>query len=158
MTWPAGGTPDAIEHVSRKTQFEAIQTFPPARKYVFEGSRPAMTIATNRQDRPYRSENALYKAAGDFLRGLTASGQVAPGLTLKGLNHTLGAALAELGIDPRTAKDAMQERTLATALHYSNRADTRRNSDTAMREMDRWLKGEHDLENSAPYFGKPEPK
>ncbi len=147
MSWRAL-TPKGVENKSRKTAFDALQSIPAALAPVFAGERSAVTIATNARGKPFKTENALYKASGDFLRGLEG---VEPGLTMKGLNHTLGTALAERGVDPRTAKDAMQKRTLSTALHYSRRADTRRNSQTALNELGNWL----GLENSEAHAGKP---
>ncbi|MCL4716716.1 MAG: hypothetical protein KJZ75_17530 [Hyphomonadaceae bacterium] len=139
MLWPK---PEAkgVANVSRKTRFDALQNIPPALAWVFDGERPAVTIATNKSGKPFPSENALYKASGEFLRDLAKAKKVAKGLTMKGLNHTLGAALAEQGVDPRTAKDAMQKKSLATALHHSRRADTRRNASAALDRFDEWLK------------------
>lgn len=144
----AGG----IEGVSQKTRFDALQYVPPTLSWVFEGERPAVTIATNTRGKPFRSENALAKASGDFLRGLAKKGIVKPGLTMKGLNHTLGTALAERKVDPRSAMDAQQKKTLATTLHYSRRADTRRNAQNALGELEKWLA----LENDQSVSGKPE--
>ncbi|MGD2132527.1 MAG: hypothetical protein PVI23_07015 [Maricaulaceae bacterium] len=132
-------TPEGIANVSDKTAFETVQSIPAALAWVFEGKRPADMIASNKRDKPFSTANALYKASGDFLREMIASGDLGEGLTMKGLNHTLGAALAERGVDLRTAKDAMQKRTLATALHYARRADTKRHAKSAISELDLWL-------------------
>jgi hypothetical protein len=151
MLWSAMKS-ESVEGVSRKTGFDALQHVPPALAWVFQGERPAVTIATNAKGKPFRSENALAKASGDFLRGLTKKGLVQPGLTMKGLNHTLGTALAERKVDPRSAMDAQQKKTLSTTLHYSRRADTRRNALDALGEFEKWLT----LENDQCDSGKPE--
>lgn len=142
----------AVEGRSKKTRFDALQDIPPSLAWVFEGNRPAVTVATNANGKPFKSDNALAKASGDFLRRLIREGVVAPGLTMKGLNHTLGTALAEQGVDPRSAMDAQQKKTLTTTLHYSRRADTRRNARQALSELEKWLS----LENSLSDSGKPE--
>lgn len=149
MTWRAL-TPDGIANISQKTKFATTQRVPPSLAAYLAGNRPALTIATNTRGRPFKSENALSKASGDFLRTLAEKGATAPGLTIKGLNHTLGSALAERGVDIRTAKDAMQKRSLQTTLHYSRRADTRRNAHQAIGELENWLA----VENSEPQDGK----
>lgn len=151
MLWSAV-RPEGVEHVSRKTQFEALQHIPSSLAWVFDGDRPAVTIATNKMGMPFKDDAALAKASGDFLRRLSKAGMVKPGLTMKGLNHTLGTALAERRVDPRSAMDAQQKKTLSTTLHYSRRADTRRNAQNALGELEKWLT----LENSPSENGKPE--
>jgi hypothetical protein len=145
-------TSRGVATTSRKTQFDALQHIPASLAWVFEGDRPAVTVATNATGKPFKTDNALAKASGDFLRRIIKSGMVAPGLTMKGLNHTLGTALAERKVDPRSAMDAQQKKTLTTTLLYSRRADTRRNAQEALRELDNWLA----LENFEDESGKPE--
>ena len=151
MLWSAL-KPSGVERISSKTQFDALQCVPTSLAWVFEGNRPAVTIATNQLGKPFKTENALGKASGEFLRGLAKMEFVGPGLTMKGLNHTLGTALAERKVDPRSAMDAQQKKTLSTTLHYSRRADTRRNAQEALGELDKWLT----LENFQGESGKPE--
>jgi integrase len=57
---------------------------------------------------------------------LEASGAVSPGLTLKGLRHTMATILAEMGYDDRTVADALGHQTLAMAQHYSRHANRAR--------------------------------
>ncbi len=49
-----------------------------------------------------------------------------PGLTLKGLRHTVTTILSEMGYDERTIADMLGQRTTAMARHYSSRADKTR--------------------------------
>lgn len=48
-----------------------------------------------------------------------------PGLTLKGLRHTVATILAEMGYDERTIADMLGQKTTEMARHYSRRADKR---------------------------------
>jgi integrase len=58
---------------------------------------------------------------------LEETGEVAPGLTLKGLRHTVATILAEMdGIDERTIADVLGQETIEMARHYSRRADKSR--------------------------------
>mgnify|MGYP001765511855 CR=1 FL=1 len=48
---------------------------------------------------------------------------VAPGLTFKGLRHTVANILAEMGKDGRTVADVLGQKTTQMGDHYSRRAD-----------------------------------
>ncbi|MEF2554096.1 tyrosine-type recombinase/integrase [Aurantimonas sp. A2-1-M11] len=62
---------------------------------------------------------------------LEKAGAVRPGLTLKGLRHTVATILAEIGFDNRSIADLLGQKTEAMAAHYSRRADrTRKNTAT----------------------------
>jgi len=47
-------------------------------------------------------------------------------LTLKGLRHTVGTMLAEMGMDDRTIADYLGQATIAMAQHYSKKANRTR--------------------------------
>jgi integrase len=56
---------------------------------------------------------------------------VQPGLTLKGLRHTVATVLREMGKDFATIADALGQKSEAMAKHYSRRADmSKRNTAT----------------------------
>lgn len=74
--------------------------------------------ALDRMWRPLRAE-------------MKADGIAAPGLTLKGLRHTVGGILGELGWDGRAIADFLGQKTVAMGEFYSRRADKRRKT-TAM--------------------------
>ena len=58
-------------------------------------------------------------------------GSVNPGLTLKGLRHTVATILAEMGFDNRSIADLLGQKTEAMAAHYSRPADrTQKNTAT----------------------------
>ena len=67
---------------------------------------------------------------------LEQAGTVGPGLTLKGLRHTVATILAESGFDDRTIADMLGQRTLAMAQHYSRRADRSRKMATVIESFD----------------------
>lgn len=49
---------------------------------------------------------------------------IGPGLTLKGLRHTVATILAEIdGIDERAIADVLCHKTVEMARHYSRHAD-----------------------------------
>lgn len=50
---------------------------------------------------------------------------IEPGLTLKGLRHTVATILSEMGYDGRTIADMLGQKTTAMGEHYSRRADKR---------------------------------
>ena len=52
-----------------------------------------------------------------------ALGHPGPGLTLYGLRHTVAVILRELGYDERTIADALGQKTIEMARHYSEGAD-----------------------------------
>jgi len=54
---------------------------------------------------------------------LEDNGLAQPGLTLKGLRHTVATILAEIGYDERTIADMLQQKTIEMARHYSRDAD-----------------------------------
>lgn len=54
---------------------------------------------------------------------LEKAGAIGPGLTLYGLRHTVAVILREIGHDERTIADALGQKTIEMARHYSRRAD-----------------------------------
>ncbi|MGU3402399.1 tyrosine-type recombinase/integrase [Methylobacterium brachiatum] len=70
---------------------------------------------------------------------LEASGRVQPGLTLYGLRHTVAVILREIGFDERTIADALGQRTIEMARHYSEGADLRRKMAPVVAAFDREL-------------------
>ncbi|MFL5012512.1 tyrosine-type recombinase/integrase [Rhizobium sp.] len=55
---------------------------------------------------------------------LEEAGEVQPGLTLKGLRHTVAIILREMGKDYATIAETLGQKAEAMAKHYSRRADT----------------------------------
>jgi integrase len=67
---------------------------------------------------------------------LEQAGIVAPGLTLKGLRHTVATILAELGFDERTIADMLGQKTIEMARHYSRRANRTRKLTAVIESFD----------------------
>lgn len=85
----------------------------------------AVTVCANSQGRPWTVSG--FRASWRTVRlRLEEAEAVAPGLTLKGLRHTVATILAEAGFDDRTIADVLGQRTTAMAQHYSRRADRSR--------------------------------
>jgi integrase len=58
-----------------------------------------------------------------FKTGLEADGLIQPGLTLKGLRHTVATTLREAGLDERRIAGLMGQKTLSMARHHSRAAN-----------------------------------
>lgn len=58
-----------------------------------------------------------------FKTGLGAEGLIQPGLTLKGLRHTIATTLREAGLDKRRIADLLGQKTLSMARHCSRSAN-----------------------------------
>jgi integrase len=67
---------------------------------------------------------------------LEAEGKVQPGLTLKGLRHTVATILAEMGYDERTIADMLGQKTTQMARHYARRADRTRKLSAVVENFD----------------------
>ncbi|SNB67571.1 MULTISPECIES: tyrosine-type recombinase/integrase [unclassified Agrobacterium] len=61
---------------------------------------------------------------------------VQPGLTLKGLRHTVGTILAEMGRDNATIALVLGHATEAMAKHYSRRADRSKQAQSAVADFE----------------------
>lgn len=58
-----------------------------------------------------------------FKKALEEEGQIAPGLTLKGLRHTVATTLREAALDERRIADLLGHKTPSMARHYSRSAN-----------------------------------
>lgn len=66
--------------------------------------------------------------------------KVEPGLTLKGLRHTVATILSEMGMDERTIADYLGQKTIEMARHYSRRADKRQKLNAVVLSLDAEVK------------------
>lgn len=82
----------------------------------------AITVCANSKGRPW-TYNGFSTNWDKLKKKLQASGAVQPGLTLKGLRHTVGSILAELGYDDRTIADMLGQETEVMGRLYSKRAN-----------------------------------
>jgi integrase len=82
----------------------------------------AITLCANSHGKPWSVSGfrASWRPIGMKLEKASA---VQPGLTLKGLRHTVATILSEIGFDDRTIADMLSQKTEAMARHYSKRAN-----------------------------------
>lgn len=93
-----------------------------------EKAHSTTTLCANSRGLPWTYNG--FSTNWDKLKGkLEKAGTIQPGLTLKGLRHTVGTILAELGYDDRTIADMLGHETTAMARHYSKRADRTKKMD-----------------------------
>lgn len=85
----------------------------------------AITLCANSHGRPW-TVSGLRSSWRPIRMDLEKRGEVGPGLTLKGLRHTVATILAEIGFDERTIADMLGQKTIEMARHYSRRADRSR--------------------------------
>jgi integrase len=85
----------------------------------------AITLCANSYGRPWTVSG--FRASWRPIRKkLEKEALVRPGLTLKGLRHTVATILAEMSYDERTIADMLAQKTIEMARHYSRRADKSR--------------------------------
>jgi integrase len=90
-----------------------------------EPAHSAITLCANSRGVPW-TYNGFSTNWDKIKRALEKEDKIQPGLTLKGLRHTVGTILAELGYDERSIADMLGHETTAMARHYSKRADRTR--------------------------------
>ena len=82
----------------------------------------ALTVCANSRGKPWTVSG--FRASWARVRKpLEAAGRIGPGLTLKGLRHTVATILSEMGKDHETIRIMLGQKTDAMARHYSRRAD-----------------------------------
>ena len=113
--------------------------YKPLRPFLEEGPRPAAQIVTNCNGGAFRLANAMQTRSSEFLRSLAAAGVVGEGLTLHGLRHTIGKALADTGADLRAIQSALRHSTARMSLKYSDGADKRRAAEGAADNVADWF-------------------
>lgn len=100
----------------------------------------AVTILATSMGKPW-TYNGFSTVWHRFKKKLEADGEVQPGLTLKGLRHTVATTLREAGLEERQIADLLGQKTPSMARHYSrsaNLADRNRiTMDTLEKENER---------------------
>ena len=95
----------------------------------------AITLCANSYGRPWTVSG--FRASWRPIRqGLEQEAKVRPGLTLKGLRHTVATILAEMGYDERTIADVLGQRTTEMARHYSRQANKTKKLDGVVTNFD----------------------
>jgi integrase len=82
----------------------------------------AITLCSNSNGKPW-TEGGLRASWRKIRIKLERAGAIGPGLTLYGLRHTVAVILRESGFDERTIADALGQKTIEMARHYSQGAD-----------------------------------
>lgn len=118
----------------------------PLRPFLEEGNRPSPFIVTNALGEPFAKANTLQTRSSEFLRALARSGVTGEGLTLHGLRHTLGKAMADSGADLRAIQNALRHSTERMALFYSKHASGRRAAEAAAGAVSDWFSAKMDPE------------
>jgi integrase len=95
----------------------------------------ALTLCANIWGRPW-TYNGFSSSWAKFKGGLETDGIIQPGLTLKGLRHTVATILAEMGKDNGTIALVLGHATEAMAKHYSRRADMTKRARLAVTEFE----------------------
>lgn len=113
------------------------------RLFLEEGERPSDFIATSIPGDAF-TPAGLQKRSSEYLRGLAAPKdgsppKVGPGLTLHGLRHTLGKAVAEIGGNLQAIQGALQHKSPQMAMYYSGQADRKRALAAAGGGLDAWF-------------------
>src|SRR5690349_6253424 len=84
----------------------------------------AITLCANSAGLPWTVSG--FQASWRTMRvKLEKGGKIGPGLTLYGLRHTVAVILREIGHDERAIADALGQKTIEMARHYSRGADLR---------------------------------
>lgn len=132
-----------IDNPREKTDVEGESIiWRPLRPFLDQGPRPSGFIVTNANDVRFETINAFRKASSEFLNGLRREGVVAPGLTMHGLRHTVGKAIAESGGEVGAIQAALRHATERMASHYSRHASRVRALHAVHNNVADWLEGE----------------
>lgn len=99
----------------------------------------AMTLCANSLGRTW-TYNGFSTNWAKFKARLEAEQAIQPGLTLKGLRHTVATILAEMGKDNGTIALVLGHATESMANHYSRRADITSRASAAAAEFELELK------------------
>ena len=95
----------------------------------------ALTLCANSRGQPWTYNG--FSTNWSRLKGkLEAEGLIQPGLTLKGLRHTVATILAEMGKDHGTIALVLGHATEAMAKHYSRRANMTKRTTSAVADFE----------------------
>ncbi|WP_024898073.1 tyrosine-type recombinase/integrase [Brucella rhizosphaerae] len=95
----------------------------------------AITVCANSYGRPW-TYNGFSTNWAKLKKTLEENGAVNPGLTLKGLRHTVATILREMGKTYETIAAMLGHKTEAMAKHYSRRADVSKLMSATVTDLD----------------------
>lgn len=108
---------------------------PVAEAIVRAPKHDALTLCANSRGQPWTYNG--FSTNWSRLKGkLEAEGLIQPGLTLKGLRHTVATILAEMGKDHGTIALVLGHATEAMAKHYSRRANMTKRTKSAVADFE----------------------
>jgi integrase len=111
----------------------------------------ATTVCANSYGRPWTVSG--FRASWRRVKcDLELKGKVRPGLTLKGLRHTVATILSEMGYGPETIRIMLGQKTDAMARHYSRRANHKKQMTGVIENFD------SEMNNRGTNFVKPASK
>jgi len=95
----------------------------------------SVTLCANSNGLPW-TESGFRASWRKFRISLEREGLVGPGLMLYGLRHTLAVILREAGSDERAIADALGQKTIEMARHYSRGPDLKRKTRGIVADFD----------------------
>lgn len=115
---------DTIWGVRGKTGQEVAVPIGPTLQAALDAApkHDAVTILASSNRKPW-TYNGFSTVWYRFKKKLEAEGVVQPGLTLKGLRHTVATTLREAGLEERQIADLLGQKTPSMARHYSRSAN-----------------------------------
>ena len=120
-----------------KTKQPVWLPLPQPVKEAFARAKPhsAITVCASTEGTPW-TYSGLDGAWQRLRAKLLKTKEIEPGLTMKGLRHTVATILAEMGYDERTIADMLGQKTIEMARHYSRRADKRNKLTAVIKNFD----------------------
>jgi len=111
-------------HVSGKTGEEVGIPVSPTLQAALDSipAHETTTVLASSQGRVW-TYNGFSTVWHRFKTGLEEERLIAPGLTLKGLRHTVATTQVEAGLDERRIADLLGQKTPSMARHYSRTAN-----------------------------------
>lgn len=123
-----------------KTDVESWAMVPPVFRFLLEADADSEGfVVLDQNGEPFEEANALQTRSSKYLVALGKTGRVGPGLTLHGLRHTAGKAIADGGGTLRAVQQALSHKTTRMALYYSDQADKKRALLDAASAFDEYL-------------------
>lgn len=133
LTWSAISNFD-----SSKTEKTHQVTIPKVFSDHFESMGSSVLVSTGPEGLPWLNYGQVGREFGKHRRSLVRQGLMRKECTLKALNHTMGAACADLGYTDAEISASMA-RTRETAHNYSDRGDIQKMSNKVFGGLSDWL-------------------
>lgn len=116
----------------RAVMLELVE--PVSKAFASVEAHDAITLCANSRGRPW-TYNGYSTNWHKIKTKLEEEGAVQPGLTLKGLRHTVATILREMGQDYATIQLVLGHATEAMARHYSKHADMTKKTTAAVTDL-----------------------